>query len=274
MANPLQQFFRQPKIFISLPSKGAYSASGMIQGDVANLPVYSLTGMDEIIIKTPDSLMSGDSTAKIIESCCPAIKDAWALPIIDINILLAAIRIASYGPHITFNVECNECKAESEYDVELSYIVDYFSNLEYPNKLVLKDIAIYTRPMTYRESTNFSIKSYQLRQQLIQADKVEDDVERQTIVNRLFRELAVLQNDMMLSGIDTIQTGNLNVTEAPYISEWLANCDSTYATAIKAHSEKIFNDWQVPPHPITCSSCKHESKLRIDLDYSTFFVRA
>ena len=67
--NPLQKFFRQPKIYISLPSKGIFNKLGSIQGDFSNLPVYGMTGMDEILMKTPDALLSGETTARIFESC-------------------------------------------------------------------------------------------------------------------------------------------------------------------------------------------------------------
>ena len=64
--NPLQKYFRQPKVFIKLPSGGIYSKPGTIQGDAGNVPVYGMTGMDEIIVRTPDALLSGESTATVI----------------------------------------------------------------------------------------------------------------------------------------------------------------------------------------------------------------
>ena len=75
-SNPLQQFFRQPKIYISLPSKGVYYPPGVFQGDYSNVPIMSMTGMDEIIMKTPDALFNGEAAYKVIESCCPFIKNA------------------------------------------------------------------------------------------------------------------------------------------------------------------------------------------------------
>ena len=56
--NPLQQYFRQPKIFIGLPSKGIFNKVGSVQGDVTHMPVFGMTGMDEILLKTPDALTS------------------------------------------------------------------------------------------------------------------------------------------------------------------------------------------------------------------------
>ena len=75
--NPLQQYYRQPKVFIPLPSGGIYNKLGTLSGDVSHMPIYSMTGMDEIIVKTPDALLSGKSTVSIIESCCPTVKNGW-----------------------------------------------------------------------------------------------------------------------------------------------------------------------------------------------------
>ena len=71
--NPLKQYFRQPKIYITLPSKGVFYSPDDISGLFENIPIYGMTGMDEIILKTPDALMSGESTVKIVQSCCPTI---------------------------------------------------------------------------------------------------------------------------------------------------------------------------------------------------------
>ena len=88
--NPLQKYFRQPKVFISLPSKGLFYPEGALQGDHNNAPIFGMTGMDEIIFKTPDALFNGEATVKVVESCCPYIKDAKDMPSIDVDALLVA----------------------------------------------------------------------------------------------------------------------------------------------------------------------------------------
>ena len=98
--NPLKQYFRQPKIFIGLPSKGVYNKENTLDGDISNMPVYGMTGMDEILMKTPDALISGESTVRIIESCCPFIKDAWELSSLDTDLVLTSIRIEIGRAHV------------------------------------------------------------------------------------------------------------------------------------------------------------------------------
>ena len=133
--NPLQQYFRQPKIYISLPSGGTYNKPGTINGDPNRLPVFGMTGMDEILMKTPDALLAGESTVKVINSCCPAITDPWDLSSLDIDLVLTAIRIATYGGDINIANVCTECDTANEYSLPLSVLIDHYATCQYDNKI-------------------------------------------------------------------------------------------------------------------------------------------
>ena len=50
--------------------------------------------VDEIIFKTPDALFNGEATVRVVESCCPYIKDAKDMPSIDVDALLVAIHLS------------------------------------------------------------------------------------------------------------------------------------------------------------------------------------
>jgi hypothetical protein len=49
--NPLSKFFRQPKIYITLPSRGLYYEPGVLGGSYENVPIFAMTGMDEISVR-------------------------------------------------------------------------------------------------------------------------------------------------------------------------------------------------------------------------------
>ena len=106
MNNPLETYFRQPSIYITLPSGGTFWPEGSIDmGDNNEIAVYPMTARDEIIMKTPDALLSGKSTVEVIKSCCPQIKDPWMMPTLDLDTVLIAIRIASYGEQMAVSTE-------------------------------------------------------------------------------------------------------------------------------------------------------------------------
>lgn len=272
--NPLQQYFRQPKIFIKLPSKGIYTKPGVIAGDVTNMPVFGMTGMDEIIIKTPDALLTGESTVKVIESCCPTIKDGWELSNLDLDLVMSAIRIATYGNAITFSNTCRHCEAVNEYELELSKLIDFYNDLEYDNKVVLKDIVIKLRPLTYRQVTEFSQKNFQLQQQLAQTKQLEDEAQRTKEIARLYLEFSGLQTEVYSANIESIEAGGRVVDERVFIDEWLRNTEKTTFDQLREHIDKNKNDWKTPAQTVKCLECEKENLIEIELDHSSFFATA
>ena len=56
-SNPLFKHFKQPAIYLNLPSKGQYWPEGSIDYPATgDIPVYPMTVKDEITLKTPDAL--------------------------------------------------------------------------------------------------------------------------------------------------------------------------------------------------------------------------
>ena len=95
--NPLQKYFRTPAIYVKLPSGGrGYPAGTIDMPENGELPVYPMTAMDEVLARTPDALYNGSATVDVFKSCVPNIKEPWNILQSDVDLLLLAIRIASY----------------------------------------------------------------------------------------------------------------------------------------------------------------------------------
>ena len=105
--NPLRRFFRQPAVYIKLPSDGNFYPPGTLEMPAnGELPVYPMTAMDEITYRTSDALFNGTAIVNVIQSCVPNIIDPWSIPNIDMDTLLVAIRIASYGHSMDYESIC------------------------------------------------------------------------------------------------------------------------------------------------------------------------
>jgi hypothetical protein len=272
--NPLQQYFRQPKIYVGLPSRGIFNAHGTINGDPNQLAVCAMTGMDEVIIKTPDALFTGEASVKLIESCCSGVKDAWDLSILDTDLMFVAIRIATYGNNITIANRCSECGTLNDYELNLNVIVEHFANCKYDNVVALKDLTVNLKPLTYKQQTEYNLQIYELQKQVRQATDIADTSEQQTALNKLWEDLAQIQLGLNINSIDSVQTPDVTVNERAHIAEWLANCESEVSTKIKTAIETNRSTWAIPQYPVTCTNaeCKHETKLSIELDNSNFFA--
>ena len=122
-ANPLSKYFRQPSIYLKLPSNGQFWPDGAVELPVTGeIPVYPLTARDEVTLRTPDALMNGSGVTDVIHSCCPSIKDAWKMPSVDVDAVLIGIRIASYGHSMDLDTNCPKCNEDNRHAVDLTRI--------------------------------------------------------------------------------------------------------------------------------------------------------
>ena len=270
--NPLQKYFRQPKIFIKIPSGGVYCQTGTISGDPSKLAVFGMTGMDEILLKTPDALLSGESVVRIIESCVPEIKDAWDLSNIDIDAVLSAIRIATYGQSMSVTRNCQSCGEENDYDLDLSYIIDHYSKCVYNSRLVLDDLVVTVNPLTYRQMTDFNLRNFEIQQQLKQLD-LEDKANKKILAD-MFIQLGELQNEIFAASIESVSTDSVTVTERGHIIEWVQNADMVLFDQLKELAVSNQQNWEIPQFDVVCSHCNAEGKTAIQLDAASFFAKA
>jgi hypothetical protein len=245
-----------------------------MQGDSSNMPVYSMTAMDEIVAKTPDAMFSGESTVRMIQSCCPNIKNAWGLSMLDTDLLFAAIRIATYGNTITVSHTCPGCETSNEYDLDLSRIVDHLAGCRYDNEIKLDKITIRTQPVTYKVSTGIAIQQYQLNKRLVQLENMEDSDEKQKMINELFVDLGKVQTEFFIANVESIDVGTQVVTDRQFIVEFMNNCDKTIYDAIKKQVELNQATWKLPSYQVKCVECSKDNDITITLDQSNFFVQA
>ena len=132
--NPLQKYFRQPKVYITLPSKGRFYKEGTLEmPENGELPVFAMTAKDELTMKTPDALLNGQATVDLIKSCIPSIIDPWQMPSIDMDASLIAIRIATYGEEMDITTKEPGTGEEKSFAVDLRQLLNKLVTVEYDN---------------------------------------------------------------------------------------------------------------------------------------------
>jgi hypothetical protein len=270
--NPLQKYFRQPKVFLSLPSKGLFYKENSLSGDYNNVPIFGMTGMDEILMKTPDALFNGESTVKVIESCCPSIKDGKSVPSLDTDALLIAIRIATYGEELNLSHTCKNCGTENNYEVNLTAILDLYQQKSFDNKLKIEDLTVVFRPLNYEESTKFSLENFKLQKMLVQITEATTEEDKQKYIDDIYARLAEIQVDVFLASIESIHTATEIVSDKEHIKEWLTNSASQSYKQIKNKLDELKKQWAIPPMTVKCDSCGTENSIEVVLDQSNFFV--
>jgi len=274
--NPLSQYFRQPSIYLKLPSKGLfYPKSALDMPANGELPVYPMTAIDEITYRTPDALFNGQAVVNVIQSCIPAIKDAWAIPAIDVDSILVSIRIASYGHEMQFATTCPSCANSDEYGIDLRTVLDNIRAPDYTQPIAQGDIEIYFKPMTYKnmsDNNKIQFDEQRIFQSLNDPEAITP--EKITEVSQALKRITEMTVSALTQSILTIKTPTAMVNEVEYINEFMKNCDSATFNKIQEYVVTNKNLAEMQPITIKCANCQHEYQQAITLDMSNFFGRA
>jgi hypothetical protein len=273
--NPLTQYFRQPAIYIRLPSQGRFYPAGAINMPPnGELPVLPMTSVDEITYRTPDALFNGSATVSVIKSCVPAIRDPWAMPSADLDAVLVGIRIASYGHAMDLEVQCPACNTDDEISVDLRAVNDRLKIGEYDKPLTIGDLEIWFQPINYKSVNENS--RMQLEQQ--QAMRVLDsDVEDKIKLEQLNRSMMLITETTtrtIAQSIAVIKTPQAMVQETEFIMDFLKNCDSKIFNQLRDHVIRIKQQSDIQPLALTCKHCNHSYTQPFTLDLSSFFDNA
>jgi hypothetical protein len=282
-ANPLAGFMRQPKIYISLPSGGAYWPKGSIViPESGQIPVFSMTAKDELTFKTPDALMNGQAVVDVIQSCIPAIKDAWKTPNIDLDLVLVAIRIATYGEIMEVSHVVPNTGETVEHQVDLRTLLDQLSVSQWEEAVEInEDLTCFVKPLTYKHITMTGMKAFET-QKIMQAvnDDAMSEEKKLEIFNQSFNKMTDITVDLIGDSISGIQTPETIVKEQAYIREFLKNADADLYKKINDHIVKMKSVNGIQPMKFRSTpeqialGAPEEYEIPISMDNADFFGRS
>ena len=248
--NPLAQYMRQPKIYINLPSKGNYWPMDSLElTETGEFPVYSMTARDELLFKTPDALMNGQAMVDVIESCMPNIKNAWDMPTIDLDTVLLAIRLATYGEYMNFVYKVPVVNEEEEYQIDLKVLIAQQQNNYWIDQVVINpDFIIFVKPLTLRHMTKNSIKNFENNRifSLVNDESLSDE-QKLEMFNQSFANLAKATIELIAENIYKILTPNGEVTDKDFILEFVNNSDKEIFKTVKDHLQEMKNNNDLKP---------------------------
>ena len=194
------------------------------------------------------------------------------MPGIDIDAILIAIRIATFGDKMGVTQTCGNCETENDYDVELGKLLDYFNNLKFINTIpVDESLTIRIRPLQYEEMNYFSIENFKLQKTLYQSAELKEEEKQQTI-DQIYKDLSELQLQLFLTAVESVQVDGHSVTEKQYIEEWMRNADRNTYKLVKTKLEENKEAWNIPSQPVKCANCGTESTVTVTLDQANFFA--
>jgi hypothetical protein len=235
--NPLVGMMRQPKIYIRLPSGGNFWPEGSIDmPENGEFPVYSMTAKDELALKIPDALMNGQAVVDVIQNCMPNIKNAWECPNLDMDVILIAIRIATYGEYMT--VPINIAEFSSEYQADLRQVLDQLQNqISWTSEVSInEDLTVYVRPINYKTMTSSALQTFETQKiiQLVNDDSYSEE-EKLKAFKESFTKLNQLTIGVINDSVYHIESSQGTTSDPKFINEFLNNTDKEIFDKIKNH---------------------------------------
>ena len=279
--NPLSKYFRQSAVYISLPTSGNYPPTVLEKSQTGEIGVMPMTARDEIKFKTPDALMNGQGVVDVVESCIPQIKDAWQISNYDLDTILIAIRIATYGETMDINFNVPITNEQSSHTVNLPALLEQIKSQEIVNEMVLKDgLKIHVRPLTYRDMTKASIKTFQQQKMYtaVQDSKLSNE-EKVKRFDESFKALTDLSASILLKNISKIVTPDgTEVSDPAQIKEFIDNANATLINELSDELTKIRMQGSVKPLKLKATEEQIKKgvpvsyEVPITFDSANFFV--
>ena len=280
--NPLNKYYRQPAIYISLPSKGRYYTSSVYTAtQTGEIPVLPMTAKDEMSFKTPDAMINGQATVDVIRSCCPNILDPWQLTNYDLDTVLLGIRIATYGETMDINATVPIVNEQMGHTVNLPSLLETVKNVEIKDSFRTKNgFTVHIKPLTYKDITDTQVKTFEQQKIVatVNSSQLSEEEKTQRYADA-YRKLTELNFDMLSTSFTkiTIPEGT-EVTDREQIKEFLNNADSKIVNEMQDEMIRLRSQAQV--RPIQLKATDEQIKkgapvsftVPLTFDNSNFFV--
>lgn len=283
-SNPLNKYYRQPQIYVTVPSNGKYYSDQMYKPtETGEIPVMAMTAKDEMSFKTPDAMINGQATVDVIKSCCPSITDPWQLVNYDLDTLLIAIRIATYGETMDFTANVPKIGEQVSHTVNLPSLLESVKNIEIKEDFTTKNGFKFTvKPLTYKDVTYTQTKTFEQQKSVAQTTLPGTTFTEEQKTQRYaqaYKALTELNFEMLSNSFSKIETpaGDI-VTDSKQITEFLQNADSVFVNEVQEGMIQIRNQAQIKPLKMksTEEQIKKGAPVTFDVpltfDNSNFFV--
>jgi hypothetical protein len=275
--NPLAKHFRQPAIYISLPSRGQFWEPNSLEIPESNeVAVYPMTTKDEITLRTPDALMNGQGVVEVIQSCIPAIKNAWKMPSVDTDVTLIALRIASYGHNMEFEGTCPKCNESHNYGMDLRNLMSTIKCPDYNKIMDLQAVNIKFKPQSYLQTTHIGQAQFELQRYEKMMNQLDDDdlAEKTKLAGQQVKRLNELAIDVLVNSTDYVidVESQAKIDRKDYIKEFYNNVDTKVIQEINEWLGELIKDSNPKMQKVNCAGCGEEIELQIIFDYANFFA--
>jgi hypothetical protein len=250
-SNPLQKYYRQPSIYIKLPSGGRYYPKEVFTPtETGDIPILPMTVKDELAFKTPDAMINGQATVDVIKSCVPNLLDPWKMVNYDTDAVLLAIRIATYGETMDISFRVPGTDEEQSHSLNLPALLEDLGKANIEDQTTTsKGFKIEIQPLDYRTLTKIQIARFEQQKMYGTIDSsAMTEEQKQTAFAKSFETLNTVNFSLLVDSIKSITTPEGNtVVDRAQIIEFCNKADTKTITEIQEKLSDLRLQAQIPP---------------------------
>jgi hypothetical protein len=275
----LAQYYRKPGTYIELPSGGRFYKLTPKLSDTNELAVYPMTAQDELALKNPDALLNGEALKQVIASVCPDIKDVSEIPAPDIDAILVAMRMTSYGDDMEMDVAhgCKESGGKSQrVTVGLGSVLS--TSKAIPESLgtvtLSNGVIVQLKPYTLDAQSRLLRVQFNTMRQLQGAEANENSTieQKADIANRGYDQLVALSQDILAASVISVTLPDgVVVTNSIHIREWVKNLDRASNERLDEEIKAFGKFGITRTLEVECDHCKNKFTTDMLFDPTSFF---
>lgn len=258
---------RIPGVTFQLPSQGLFYTNGELEADVnmGEVHIFPMTAYEDILIRTPDLLYSGEGFNQVISKCVPQVKKPSMLLSKDVDFIMTALRSVSMGDEVDISAS-HSCENAIEHNYIIN-ISDFPSRSATINQTILSHE--YSCDIAGMDVRLVPIRFGSMIKLLSQANALDDSKDSQSLVNEYYSDMLNQVSDLILSvsnpDNDTV------VVKKEWIVEWLA---SIPIADLRKLNDKISSasEWGADlSYTVKCKDCGELMTVSVPLNPMRFF---
>jgi len=302
-ANPLlADVENYPHITVTLPTRGLFYDDDMFEEgtDPNELEAHAFSMWEEVHYNNPFAIMSGKASTKMAKTVAPAILKPAELCSYDIDMLMLAGRLASYGDKMKVTLTCNnpdekarmtgegddvvyaKCDAKNDMEINIQELMNTYPmidstddwRIELPNgQLVL------LRPALYRdiiETMKVGVNQNKIMEAMKRFDDISEEKKMElneaSLDNYKTVRIAILISSIL--GVTT-SDGSVTVKAREHITPWLETLKSSWIEIIQDKLTELTEPY-IKPGTVTyvCPDCGHSNEgINVVQDPTRFFIQ-
>lgn len=302
MNNPLLDDARTSgairEVSIQLPSLGRFYDFDQVfkEGtDVEDLPVGTVSIMDEHRFSDPLLLATGDAIPKMIKHICPDITNPGMLAEVDVEAILLATRLASYGDTMKLKHRCSNpgvqedgspvCQHENNMNVNIEEFIMRYGALDFLDEfmLPLDDLKhkVQLRPVPYSRSIEIMMNMIKSNREFEKIGDVETDdmVFSKEVIDQYVKVFDTTIETSLASLVDSIlfveTSKGQRVFDSDTIRDYLLNIPAALVKRIQDRGTELTKKLkQIPEIKYNCEKCGYENVVYLQMDAQQLFSQA